>query len=236
MAQKDSLPTLPGNNLVTLDTSSLSSRVYDRLLRAIVEQEFKAGQALDVDQLANAFGVSRTPVQTAISKLSDLGLIDVKPRRGTFVAKLTTKEIHELFEIRQVIEIYAVRKGIPLAQDVELRALSEIIDELVQFFSDDQYIDYHAFLDRDRQFHSGIVALAKNERLLKIYDQARILIELTRASAGKKTQGAKISHERHVAIAKALIARDVDKAAHALEAHINESTEAILARLHFPDR
>jgi DNA-binding GntR family transcriptional regulator len=222
------------SSLSMLDTSSLSSKVYERLLSAIVRQELRVGEPLDVEKLAESFGVSRTPVQTAISRLAEIRLVEIKPRKGTFVARLTPDDVHELFEIRGLIEIHAVKKGIRLASDSELIALNEYVSGLRELFSGDQYIDYHAFLERDRRFHSGIVALGRNRRLMAMYDQARTLIEVTRASASKQIGGASLTHQRHVTIAEALVARDAEGAAAAVQKHIQESEQTILARLQFP--
>jgi DNA-binding GntR family transcriptional regulator len=227
-------PLATKSSLSSLDTSSLSSRVYERLLTAIVRQELQVGQPLDVENLARSFGVSRTPVQLAIARLADLGLVEIKPRKGTFVARLTAQDVHELFEVRGLIEVNAVRKGAKLATDSELMAVKGLVQGLQGLSSGDQYIDYHAFLEQDRQFHSTIVTLGKNRRLVLMYNQARTLIELTRASASKQIGGAAVTHERHTAIVEALVARDGEKAAVAVERHIQESEQAIIERLHFP--
>jgi len=227
-------PLVVMSSLSSLDTSSLSSRVYERLLTAIVRQELQVGQSLDVENLAKSFGVSRTPVQLAIARLADLGLVEIKPRKGTFVARLTAQDVHELFEVRELIEVNAVRKGAKLATDSELMALKGLVQGLQELSAGDQFIDYHAFLGQARQFHSKIVTLGKNRRLVLMYNQARTLIELTRASANKQIGGAVVTHERHTAIVEALVARDGEKAAVAVEKHIQESEQAIIGRLHFP--
>jgi DNA-binding GntR family transcriptional regulator len=221
-------------NFSSLDTGILSSKVYERLLQAIVRQELLPGQPLDVKKLADSFGVSRTPVHTAISRLSEIGLVEILPRKGTSVAALTTQDVHEIFEIRSMIEIHAVRKAVNLATDAELKDLSNLVKTLPALFSGDQYLDYYAFLERDRQFHSGIVMLSRNRRLTAVYDQARTLIEVSRASANKQIHGAALVHKRHKAIVAALMARDAEKAADVVAQHLKESEEAVLARLHFP--
>jgi DNA-binding GntR family transcriptional regulator len=229
--------TLPNNSsLSQLDTRSLSSKIYERLLTAIVRDEIGAAQSLDVEKLAEAFGVSRTPIQVAVARLADLGLVEIRPRRGTFVARLTEQDVHELFEIRCVIEVHAVKKVATLASKDELMELKRLVQGLRKLFSGDQYKDYYEFLDQDRQFHSMIVTLGRNQRLLLMYNQARTLIELTRASASKQITGANLTHERHLEIVDALVDRDGMKAALAVEKHIQESEQSILARLHFPKK
>ena len=222
------------SSLCAVDTTSLSAKVYERLLTAIVRKEIKAGQSLEVDKLAASFGVSRTPVQTAIARLAELGLVVIKPRKGTFVAKLTADDVHELFELRLLIEVHAVKKGTQSVTDDEVMALSQIVHELSDFFSGDHYIDYHAFLERDREFHAAIVKMVKNRRLEASYDQARVLIEVVRASAGKHIGGAALSQERHMQIVEALKSRDTEKAVSVIEKHIQASELAVLSRLQFP--
>jgi DNA-binding GntR family transcriptional regulator len=220
------------NNFSQLDTRSFSSKVYERILSAIVRNEIEAGQNLDVEELANIFGVSRTPIQNAIARLADVGLVEIQPRKGTFVARLTKQDIHELFEVRGVIEVYAVRKGAPLASEAELTELKKLVQGIHELFSEDQYKDYYEFLERDRRFHLMIVALGRNQRLLSMYNQARTLLELSRASGNKQFTGASLAHQRHLEIANALRERDGMNAAIAVEKHIQESEQSILARLH----
>ncbi len=76
-----------GNSISLLDTSSLAEKVYERLLTAIVRREFAGGLNLDVEKLAEKFGVSRTPIQGALARLADLGIVEIRPKRGTFVKR-----------------------------------------------------------------------------------------------------------------------------------------------------
>jgi len=222
----------PNNTLSRLDKSSLSNRVYESLLTAIVRQEFSAGQNLDIETLAQTFGVSRSPIQAAIARLADLGLVEIKARRGTCISKLSTEDVHELFEIRALIEGHAVKKAAISATKAELRAIRELISEMEKLFNGDEFKDYYDFLDLDRQFHSMIVRLGRNKRLVAIYDQARTLIELTRASASRHAEGANLTRKRHIAISDGLMERDVNKAAKAIENHLKESEKGVLERLH----
>jgi len=223
------------NNLSPLETRSLSDKVYERLLAAIVHQEFATGQNLDVDDLAKKFAVSRTPILNAFGRLADLGLVQIRPRKGTYVARLSKKDVHELFEVRAMIEVYAVDIGISVATDGELVALKEFAEGLQRFFFDDQYRDYHEFLQCDRQLHSMIVELAKNQRLAKIHKEARTLIELVEIRKGlssKHVAGANLTHARHMEIVNALMKRDKQKAVEAIKKHNQESEQKALAKLH----
>jgi len=219
------------NSIAPLDTSSLSEKVYERLLTTIGRQEFPTGLSLDVDKLAEKFGVSRTPIQSALARLAEIGLVEIRPRRGTFVTHLGKKDVNEIFELRAVIESYAVKKGATSATASELGALKEFIEKLDRFCVGDQYKDYHEFLKWDRQLHSMIAGLSKNRRLVAIHSQARTLLELTRAAANEHVAGANLSRQRHREILNALMKRDGEKAAEAVKKHSQESEQIVLNRL-----
>ncbi len=154
-----------GNSISLLDTSSLAEKVYERLLTAITRREFTGGLNLEVDKLAEKFGVSRTPIQGALARLADLGIVEIRPRRGTFVKRLTDEDFHEIFELREIIEIYAVKKGVRSATDGELAVLKDFVQGLERFVIDDEYENYQEFLKWDKQLHSMIAGLAKTEGL-----------------------------------------------------------------------
>src|SRR5574342_233981 len=92
-------------------------------LRELILNEYSPGQALSEQELANLVGVSRTPIREALFRLEKDGLIAIVPRRGPFVAALTIKDIHELFEVREALELYAVKRAV---ERLDLRELDRI--------------------------------------------------------------------------------------------------------------
>ena len=77
-----------------------TDEVYDTLREAILNRMFKPGERLQVDEIAERLGVSLTPVRHAIQQLATEGLIEIKPRSGTFVATLSLEEIEATFDVR----------------------------------------------------------------------------------------------------------------------------------------
>src|SRR5579864_8576981 len=86
--------------------------VYQAMRQAIVTCVIKPGELLNVEDLAEKFGVSLTPVRGAIQQLATDGLIEIRPRSGTFVAGLHRQEIDETFKIRCALECLAAEEAV----------------------------------------------------------------------------------------------------------------------------
>src|SRR3954454_10967227 len=94
-------------DLDTLPTQRLTDAVYALLRERILRGAHRPGERLHVDRLAQALGVSQTPLKAALAALAVEGLIQVQPRRGTFVAPLSERDISESLSIRRALEILA---------------------------------------------------------------------------------------------------------------------------------
>ena len=97
--------------------------VFETLRDAIIKQVLKPGERLMEIQLADEMGVSRTPVREAIRKLELEGLVVMVPRKGAYVAGVSMKDIHEVYEVRAALEMLAVSLAAERITDEELDAL-----------------------------------------------------------------------------------------------------------------
>ena len=88
---------------------SLAAQVSARLREAIIDGRFALGEMISEEALATSFGVSRTPVREALSQLQSLGLVQVRPQRGSYVFAPTGEDIAALCEFRLVMEPCAAR-------------------------------------------------------------------------------------------------------------------------------
>src|SRR5512136_2843678 len=91
-----------------LDRTDLTERTYAVLKDRILTRRMEPGARVSVPEVASALGVSRTPVNDALKRLANEGLVEIVPRRGTFVTGLTASDVSELFDIRLLIEAHAV--------------------------------------------------------------------------------------------------------------------------------
>src|SRR5699024_2026409 len=86
----------------------LSNKVYDILKKMIFERQFSGGQKLDLNSLSKDMNISRTPLKDAINLLERDGLVEVYPRKGSYVKKLEVKDIVNMMEMRQMMEKWAI--------------------------------------------------------------------------------------------------------------------------------
>lgn len=92
-----------------MDHPNLSTRAYEVIKRKIVNGEITPGTKLQEDRLAEELGISRTPIREALSRLAQEGLVEIIPRRGTYVVEFSLFDIVHLLEIREALEGMAAR-------------------------------------------------------------------------------------------------------------------------------
>jgi len=91
----------------------LVDELIDRLRRAILTGEIPAGTRINVNSLAERYGVSPIPIREAIRRLEAEALVDVEPRRGARAAAVSLHELSELYDLRRLIEVNVVRRAVP---------------------------------------------------------------------------------------------------------------------------
>ena len=117
-------PPAPVENL------TLWQRVYDHLRAEILAGRLEPGAELAEVALAEQLGVSRGPIREAIGRLASEGLVTVRPRRGAVVSSLSKEEFLELYQVREALELMAVKLAVPKLQRDDIAALEELIDEM----------------------------------------------------------------------------------------------------------
>src|SRR3954452_10412984 len=116
--------------LVKLQRQRAVDAVYGALREGILGHLFKPGERLHVDELSEKLGVSLTPVRGAIQQLATEGLVEIRPRSGTFVANLTVQDVEETFKIRCALECLAAEEGISNISAHDVDRLHELLQLL----------------------------------------------------------------------------------------------------------
>lgn len=219
-----------------IEHSALTTKVYEWLRDSILEHRFRPGDKLDVQQLAEKLGVSRTPVKDAINRLVVEGLVALQSRQGTYVATLTPGTLRELFAVRDMIERW-VAEQVPREQLVANAAvvadLHEGCGELLAVASAADF-NYSAFVALDRRLHGLIVDLAGNGVLDEMYQRviARLWIgRIYYADPDETFRRSQRTQVEHAAIVRAFAAGDAAALAAALLAHARSSMGHTLAVL-----
>jgi GntR family transcriptional repressor for pyruvate dehydrogenase complex len=224
-------------------TRTLADRVFEALMRKIVGEELPAGAQLPPEQMmASSFGVSRTVVREAISRLKSEGLIDTRQGRGAFVR---TDRSDVPFRVGidvenplpSLLHILELRLGL----DAEIAALAAVRrsrDQMAAVQRALMEIDRASEAGRDAvaedmEFHLSIAQATKNPLF---FDLIRFLgasfysgIAVTRANENRAASLARQTRIEHEAIAKAILKRDPLAAASAARAHIEKASKRLLS-------
>lgn len=151
------------------ETAPAAERVYAHVKQAVLERHYEGGTLLTEGELADAVGVSRTPVREALLKLEVEGLIKLYPKKGALVLAVSAQEIHDVVETRLLVEEFAARKAVPASPQLIGRLGELLARQQVQVESG----DLAGAAVTDRCFHAEIVRNAGNDILSRLYDQLR---------------------------------------------------------------
>jgi DNA-binding GntR family transcriptional regulator len=214
--------------------TSAAGRAYAYVKGEILSRRFAAHDLLSEGQLAEAVGVSRTPVREALLRLESEGLVRLLPKRGALVLPVTVDEMADVMETRRLVEIFAVRK---MAARRPPAALAPALDGHLRDMRVAMHAhDVAAYVQADRGFHLAIVAATGNEIIASLYRslrerQLRMGTVNLLDDSGSQVDPARMratlaEHER---IRDALLAGSVRAVTEAVTAHLDHA-EATLAR------
>ena len=225
----------PAVSLPRINAYKVSDAAYEILREKIISREFTAGQRLDLDDVEQQLGISRTPVKEALARLEMEGLVHIVPRSGTFVTDPDPKEIAESFDVRRVLEVYAVELAIGRMTDEDLLDLRTMIQELEELAAaPDRDAIYPRYLTLDHQFHQNLVSLSGNERLQQAHKRENLHAQMARIRyrrSERELEAAQMEHQRLVA---ALEAGDVERAKSEMDAHLQRAKRSLLRDMGVP--
>lgn len=214
------------------DERSRAEIAYERLLTAIQTGELKPGSRIREVDLADQFGISRTPIRDAILKLEADGLLIHEARKGAVIKTLSHREIIELYAMREVLEGTAARYAAQHASAEEIDELSAL-NELMHSHSDQPEL----VAGTNRQFHTLLYNCGNNRYLLgalRSLSNAMALLGQTTLADQSRTDEA---FNEHVSIVVAISNRDGEAAEIAARLHIRKAKAERLKQLRdiFPE-
>jgi len=202
--------------------------------RGIITGELSPGLRLHEEALAQKFAVSRLPIREALTRLEHEGLIRIVPHRGAFVVGLSAADVHEIYDVREMIETHAVQLAVVRAGQPDIDQLQELIGQMNVAIANQQYADV---AEPDVLFHRRLVMAAAHGRLLAAWESLAgvigSLLEITNVFHSNMPA----SLRSHQAIVSALRARDGAAVSEATSAHLRRGErvmQAALARLRAP--
>lgn len=201
----------------------------EKIRDAIVSGELPLGSKLSEQRLADALGVSRSPVRDALAALQSEGLVSISPKRGSFVFTPDLRVVDELCEHRQILETAALRLGMKRNLDRLVERLETSCSKMQSALDAD---DPHEYTLGDHLFHNAIIKGAENRSLTKSYNQTISPLKALRTHLFTiMSENTDRSLGEHKGIVEAMRAKNVDLAQSLLSEHIGHLSEAFRAKL-----
>ena len=202
-------------------TASVSFRdqAYAALKQAIQDADIYGQTAeirLDERQLADALGVSRTPIREAMTLLEQEGFLRTEPRRGVFIVRKTKKQIVEMIEMWAALESMAARLATLNATDADIAALRRMFDEF-RTTTPAEHIDEYS--EANIAFHQAIIGLSGSHLMGKTIENLFVHVRAIRKMTISQSDRAARSIVDHLRIIEALEKRDTELAERLVRQH-----------------
>lgn len=209
---------------------SLGNQAYRELKRIILERRVLPGGKLNEGELADALGISRTPVREAINRLEKEGLVEIFPQRGAFVVQFSEKDIFELFLIRENLEGLAAYLAAGKMNERHLAKLEACLQGFEEPFSDQEIRRYAR---EDFKFHQSIVILSEARRLINLVSTLHDYIRIFRLTTVGLSGRMKASLQEHRHLLGAFRKKDPEESEQRMREHIRHVRDGVMANIKF---
>ncbi len=210
---------------MAVTNETLRETAYRLIREHILTGELQPGEPISEAERADVLGMSRSPVREALRQLEQEGLVEIFPKRGTFVTDLSARDVREAFELRDAIESACARLAAERRTDEDLRAMAEECDRIDEAAGNEPQAYDHA-----TRFHSLVAAAARSRYLQETFESSQAKIDLaSRVAAGSTARPPRDVHHRD--IFDAISAGDADRAESLMRHHLQESAKRLIQEL-----
>lgn len=214
---------------------SIEEKAYLFLRGKILSGELPPGAAISEASMARELGNSRGPLREAVRRLTAEGFLRQIPTGGTVVVEFSRRDVAELYELREALEVYAVGKAAEHGlRPADLEALERTVSDVLLLRDEleangEPHLNQDAmrrFIRIDLQFHTLLVRAAANSRILKVVADTRVLLNIFAITRhGHDTAQLTQIHRYHSKILTAIVHRDPAEATRLVGEHIRVSKE-----------
>lgn len=201
---------------------NLSQKAYDYLYNQIISNNYMPETAIVENDICQILNISRTPVREALKRLESEGLVYKIKDVGTLVKEITYDDIREVFEIRTLIELYALKRYINTVSDGELKALADKLDKLNKKSSVQDYYN------SDRSIHNSLMSYCANNRLIRFWQEINAQVEKLRRISAATPERLVHSLEEHQKLIAAIRNRNYEEAYDCLSTHLAAVEKSVI--------
>lgn len=205
-------------------------KLAGELLGDILRGKYVGGDRLIEQDLAATYGVSRTPIREALGELAAVGLIELRANRGAVVLPFGARELHDIYELRAILEGAATRLACGNISPLRLESMHARLTLLARR-EDEQWSRRAMALDR--RLHDLIAESSGNLRLAREIAAYRGFLQAVRLAVGDHQQARRHGIKHHLDIIESLLANDAEAASNRMIAHIR-FTAKLAAETLFP--
>jgi DNA-binding GntR family transcriptional regulator len=197
----------------------MGSRVFDALRQAIVQLKLRPGNPLSEADVARQLGVSRQPVREAFIKLAEVGLVEVRPQRGTFVMLISIRQVQNVRFVREAIEVAIAHKAALEASPKRIDEFRRIIDAQRDA---EKHGDHLEFLRLDESFHQALAYSVEADYAWRVLENLKAQMDRVRHLSMPDATPIDVLIGQHAAIVDAIARHAPDAAEAAMRTHLSE--------------
>lgn len=205
----------------------IRDEVFCLLRKAIIRGDYKPGEKLQEETLAEQLGTSRTPVREALRKLESEKLVTYYPHKGTVVSEISREEVEDLFAVRALSEKLIIRRAAVKAKPEDIRELRKYLE------ASEAGKDADTILNSIDAFNEKLFEISGAEQLVDINRRIRERLQRVLVSNHLDPVRSAVAHAEHLKIVEALEAGDPDLAEKYTEEHMNNAPKKF--RADYPD-
>ena len=188
---------------------TLREKILEHIRDAIISGTLKAGSRVSEPELAERYGISRTPIREAFRQLESEGYLTVVPRRGAVVSEFSQKDVEDFYAIKSILEGYAARRACSRLTDKDLERLQANNNRLRELAD---HNDIKTFFRVHNEFHDMFIRAADNERLRELITSVVTRFQRLRFMSLSLPGRMKIAVQEHEKIIEAFRRKDASTA------------------------
>lgn len=210
---------------------NLSEQAYNRIKDAICQGEMKPGDILSENQLARQLDMSRTPVREALRILASENFVEIRNGIGAYVKPLSSKDMEDLYEVRCLLEMQAIKTSLYRISDEEIDDFERRFTELLNACEGGEYIGLGEFSDLDWELHNMFVHRCTNKYIKSIVAAYDSNLRRYQNMSVDALNDVRVSVQQHLDILRVMRTRDAEEVSRVLKKHLEWSTDLLRIRV-----
>jgi DNA-binding GntR family transcriptional regulator len=210
---------------LSLSPRALYEEVAELLRQRIFSRELEPGSWIDELKIAEAYGISRTPLREALKVLAAEGLVTMKVRRGAYVTEVSERDLSDVYHLLSLLESDAAGVVAATASESQIKELQNLHNELEAAATPSRQ-DTERFFEINERFHMRLLEIANNRWRDQMVADLRKVMKLNRHNSLLKSGRIEESLNEHRAVMRAIVERDTALAMQRMQEHFKNGLDA----------